>query len=168
MSVRTLVIGFAFAFVLSAVPQIAFADGPASYTDAVAGRELFATPTLGIFAGVATGSLPGSWSASIWHTPLGTAPSSITGGSFALATAVDGSTAIVRGTFSAGTVSQTGGFNGCANQTYAVQALLGQVGVGGGTGSGTVAATLTHYRTAVFGYCVTYKATVVGVVGLVF
>jgi len=39
--------------------------------------------------------------------------------------------------------------------------------VGGGTGGGTFSATLTHAPSC-FGYCVTYKATVVGTVGLIF
>lgn len=173
MFVRKLVVALAFALILSTVPQIALAADPITYTDAVFGRELFATPTLGVFAGTATGllpgSLPGSWSAYIWHTPLSTsAPATITGGSFSLATTISGSAATVRGTFSKGTVTQTTVDATCTNQTYDVLGTLAQVGVGGGTGTGTFSATLTHYRARVWGFCVTYKATVVGTVVLIF
>lgn len=169
MFVRKVVVALAFALILSSVPQIALAADSVTYTDDVTGRELFATSTLGVFAGTATGSLPGSWSAYIWHTPLD--PSAvITGGSFSLATTIAGSAARVRGTFVlGGTVTQTGGFTGCADQTYLVQGTLAQVGVGGGAGTGTFSATLTHHRSLLWGrYCVTYKATVLGQVVLIF
>jgi hypothetical protein len=171
MFVRKFVVALAFALILSTAPQIALAAGTSAvtYTDAVTGRELFATPTLGVFAGTATGSLSGSWFAYIGHTPL--SPSAtITGGSFSLATTISGSAATVKGTFAyGGTVTQTPGGTGCANQTYDVLGTLAQVGVGGGNGIGTFSATLTHYRLLLWGrYCVTYKATVVGTVVLTF
>jgi hypothetical protein len=152
---------FVLALGLSTIPQLAFA---ATYTDLVSGREIFATSTLGVFAGIAGGSLPGTWTAAVQHTPLASPPSLITGGSFALATS-DGT---VKGAFSGGTVTQTGGFAGCVNQTYLVAGTLTQVGIGGGSGVGTFTATLTHFNTTFFGRCFTYKATVNGAVTLDF
>jgi hypothetical protein len=146
---------------LSTIPQLAFA---ATYADLVTGREIFATSTVGVFAGIASGSLPGTWTALVVHTPLSSPPSLITGGSFGLATTIG----TVTGTFSGGAVTQTGGFAGCVNQTYTVAGTLTQVGIGGGSGDGTFTATLTHFNTNFFGRCITYKATVSGGVTLNF
>ena len=45
--------------------------------------------------------------------------------------------------------------------------LLGDVGFRAvGSGTGTFAATLTHYRTKIFGYCVTYSASISGSLSL--
>ncbi len=165
MSLRTIVLTISLAVTLASIPQVALAA--TTYTDTVAGRELFATPTLGVFAGTATGQLPGSWYATVQHTPLSQS-ATITGGSFALSTSIKGEPATVKGTFIDGSVVQTGGFTGCVNQTYAVNGTLTNVGVGGGDGTGTFVVTLTHYRTTFFGYCVTYKAIVVGSVTLTF
>jgi hypothetical protein len=55
------------------------------------------------------------------------------------------------------------GFTGCADQQYAVNGSVGDVGFGSaGTGSGAFAGTLTHHRTKIFGYCVIYSATITG------
>jgi len=59
------------------------------------------------------------------------------------------------------------GVTGCVNQRYAVNGLLGDVGFGSrGSGTGTFTATLTHYRTKIFGYCVTYSASISGSLSL--
>ena len=68
MSLRTILLTISLAVTLAGIPQVALAA--TTYADTVAGRELFATPTLGIFAGTATGQLPGSWYAAVQHTPL--------------------------------------------------------------------------------------------------
>jgi hypothetical protein len=48
-----------------------------------------------------------------------------------------------------------------------VNGLLGDVGFRtAGSGTGTFAATLTHYRTKVFGSCVTYSASISGSLSL--
>jgi hypothetical protein len=74
---------------------------------------------------------------------------------------------VVSGDFTRGTVRQLSGFTGCASQRYAVNGVLGGVGLGSaGRGTGTFAATLTHYRTKIFGQCVTYSATVSGSLSL--
>lgn len=134
----------------------------ATYPDSVSGYEFAATSTQGRFAGAAPGALPGVWSATVDHTPLGTV-ATITGGDVYLATYQNGVPTLVTGHFTGGTVRQLSGFTGCANQQYAVNGNVGDVGVGSaGTGTGTFAGTLTHHRTKIFGYCVIYSATITG------
>jgi hypothetical protein len=133
-----------------------------TYSDTISGYEYAATSTQGSFAGTASGALPGTWSATVDHTPLGTY-AKITGGDFHLATYLNGAAATVTGEFTTGTVRQFSGFTGCVNQQYAVNGTLGDVGFGSsGTGAGSFAGTLTHYRTKILGYCVTYSASITG------
>lgn len=162
---RRTLLALVFSLVLSTIPQLALA---ATYADAVSGFEIFATPTLGVFTGRAAGSLPGAWTAAVVHTPLSAAPAVITGGSFTLLSGSGADAIAVRGTFSGGSVTQTSGSTGCVNQTYDVVGALSGVGPGGGTGTGTFAATLTHFNIAFFGHCITYRATVNGSVTLSF
>ena len=70
----------------------------ATYSDSVSGFEYAATSTQGRFAGAAPGALPGAWSATVDHTPLGTA-ATITGGDVYLATYLDGAPTLVTGDF---------------------------------------------------------------------
>jgi hypothetical protein len=138
----------------------------ATSPDSVSGLEYAATPVQGRFAGIASGALPGVWSVTVDHTPLGTS-AAITGGDFHLATRLDGTLTAVTGEFTAGTVRQLSGFTGCASQRYAVHGVLGKVGAGAARrGTGTLDATLTHYRTKIFGQCVTYSASVRGSLSL--
>jgi hypothetical protein len=141
----------------------------ASYTDSVGGIEVFATSTTGVFTGTAGGALPGVWSATVHHTPLGTS-AAITGGSFDVVSVFGGLPAVVAGSFNGGSVAQTGGFSGCGNQTFDVNGSLVSVGVSGGphTGKGTFDAVLTHLRFSLFGKCITYGATIKGAVSLSF
>ena len=135
-------------------------------TDSISGLEYAATSTQGRFAGVASGALPGAWSVIVDHTPLGTS-AVITGGDFYLATRRDGTLVAVNGDFTGGTVRQLSGFTGCVSRRYAVNGVLGDVGSGSaGGGTGTFTATLTHYRTKIFGHCVTYSASVSGSLSL--
>src|ERR1700748_2630567 len=121
----------------------------ATSSDSVSGLEYAATSTQGRFVGIASGALPGAWSVTVDHTPLGTS-AAITGGDFHLATRRDGTLTVVSGRFTRGTVRQLSGFTGCASQRYAVHGVLGGVGPGSaGRGTGTFAATLTHYRAVV-------------------
>ncbi len=136
-------------------------------TDKVSGIETYATSTEGHFAGVATGRLPGTWSATVVHDELhGDGGAAITGGSFDLLTTQDGSAVTVSGQVVGGTVKQLGGFSGCVNQTYGVVGSLASVGYDGGAldGTGSFNLTLTHYRASVFGYCFIYSASVSGTV----
>jgi hypothetical protein len=126
----------------------------------VSGVETYATSTLGIFEGAAWANDDvGRWHASVNHTAFDSSGSAtITGGSFNL----DGWRRDVTGSFSGGSVSLTAADPGCGRQWYAV---IGSLALNG-HGSGAFNATLTHYRTPVFGYCVTYGATVRGTVTL--
>jgi hypothetical protein len=150
----------------------AAATGATGYTDTISGYEYYATSTDGKFAGTAGGALPGSWNADVRHTALCigcSTTATITGGSFQLATALDGIPTLVTGSFTGGTVQVTNPGAGCTNQTFAVNGILGNVGPWySATGSGTFMATLTHYRRSVFGYCVTYSASVTGTLTLNF
>jgi hypothetical protein len=135
-------------------------------SDSVSGLEYAATSTQGHFAGVASGALPGAWSVTVDHTPLGTS-ATITGGDFHLATHRGGTLTTVTGDFTRGTVTELSGFTGCVNQRFAVNGVLGGVGFGsGGSGTGTFVVTLTHYRSNVLGHCVTYSASVSGSLSL--
>lgn len=134
--------------------------------DSISGLEYAATSAQGRFAGIASGAFPGAWSVTVDHTPL-RASAAITGGDFRLLTRLGGTLTAVTGDFTRGTVRQLSGFTGCASQRYAVHGVLGEVGAGSaGRGTGTFAATLTHYRTKIFGQCVTYAASVSGSLSL--
>jgi hypothetical protein len=147
-------------------PASAIAATATTHSDPISGFEYTAAPAQGSFAGAALGAVPGAWSATVDHTPLGTS-ATITGGEFSLATYRDGALATITGHFTAGTIQQLSGFTGCVNQRYAVNGLLGDVGFRtAGSGTGTFAATLTHYRTKIFGYCVTYSASISGSLSL--
>ena len=138
----------------------------ATSPDSVSGLEYAATPAQGRFVGIASGALPGVWSVTVDHTPLGTS-AAITGGDFHLATRLDGTLTTVTGDFTTGTVRQLSGFTGCVNQRYAVHGVLDDVGSGAARrGTGTLDATLTHYRMKIFGQCVTYSASVRGSLSL--
>ena len=145
-------------------PAAAIAASASS--DSVSGLEYVATSAQGRFVGIASGALPGAWSVTVDHTPLGTS-AVITGGDFRLATRRGGTLTVVTGGFTAGTVRQRSGFTGCVDQRYAVHGVLGDVGAGAARrGTGTLNATLTHYRTRIFGQCLTYSASVRGSLSL--
>ncbi len=136
-----------------------------TYSDSISGYEYAATSIQGHFVGIASGALPGVWSVTVDHTPLGTS-ATITGADFHLATHLHGLTGVT-GDFTGGTVTQLSGFTGCVNQRYAVNGAVGDLGFGSArSGTGTFVATLTHYRTKVFGHCVTYSASVSGSLSL--
>ena len=156
------VLAAAAALVISPASAIAATTS----SDSISGYEYAATSTQGRFAGIASGALPGAWSVTVHHTPLGTS-AAITGGDFHLATRLDGTLTAVTGDFTAGRVRQLSGFTGCVNQRYAVHGVLDDVGSGAARrGTGTLNATLTHYRTKIFGHCVTYSASVRGSLSL--
>ena len=156
----------AAAMAVALTPASAIAATVTTYSDPISGFEYTAASTQGSFAGAALGAVPGPWSATVDHTPLGTS-ATITGGEFSLATYRDGTLTTITGHFTAGTIQQLSGFTGCVNQRYAVDGLLGGVGFrAAGSGTGTFAATLTHYRAKIFGYCVTYSASISGSLSL--
>jgi len=154
-------------WMLPIVAAAALFISPAAARAATAsGLEYAATSAQGRFVGIASGALPGAWSVTVDHTPLGTS-AAITGGDFHLATRLDGTLTEVTGDFTAGTVRQLSGFTGCVNQRYAVHGVLDDVGSGAARrGTGTLDATLTHYRATIFGHCLTYSASVRGSLSL--
>ena len=156
----------AAALVISPAAAMAAPAAPPAASDSVSGLEYAAATTQGRFVGLASGALPGAWSVTVDHTPLGTS-AAITGGDFHLATRLHGTLATVTGEFTAGTVRQLSGFTGCVDQRFAVHGVLGQVGSGAARrGTGTLDATLTHYRITIFGQCLTYSASVRGSLSL--
>src|ERR1700761_8108723 len=78
---------------LFASPAAAIA---ATSSDSVSGLEYAATSAQGRFVGIASGALPGAWSVTVDHTPLGTS-AAITGGDFHLATRRGGTLIVLSG-----------------------------------------------------------------------
>jgi hypothetical protein len=152
------------ALILAMAFPVSAAAATVSESYAIRGFEYFATSTQGRFAGKASGSSGDSaaWNAVVDHTPL-TTTTTITGGYADLATS---NGVLLHGQFSGGSATQTGGFTGCTNQTYDVVGTLEPVtrSDSNQTGTGSFNATLTHYRTSVFGRCIVYSASVAGVI----
>jgi hypothetical protein len=143
-----------------------------TYSDTISGHEYYYTSTDGRFAGTASGALSGEWNADVQHTKLClscTPTAMITGGGFSVATTLGGIPTLVTGKFTGGTVQVINKGAYCTNQTFAVNGILGSVGPWySGHGSGIFTATLTHYRTSILGSCVTYGASVKGMISLTF
>ena len=139
-------------------------QAPASYEDAISGIEIAATSTVGTFVGTASGDLPGFWRAVVEHEPLRPEEEAeITGGTFILATHLNGRPASVTGTFAGGAVTPQASIQPCGNEYYAVSATLADVTDGGTRGgSGVFAGTLVHYRAFLFRSCRTYGASISG------
>jgi hypothetical protein len=136
----------------------------------IVGYEYAFTSTTGRFAGGGTGVTGGTayWNATVKHDRLGSSPTYVNGGSFAMTVRGPGSSidAVV------GTLSYHGGKirtldrgANCTNQKYLVMDTLSDVSTpttSGGNGMLTV--TLTHYRHRLLGRCLAYKARVSGTV----
>lgn len=144
-----------------AVPSAAAAA--TRYPGAASGVEIFATPTQGTFVGTVGGALPGTWGATVDHTVLHPG-GAVTGGSFYLATTVNGVPALVTGAVTGGGVDRLNPSSvGCVTQYYRVELVITRLGANGlGTGTGRYEGTLTHHRGHVYGYCMTYGATISG------
>src|SRR6266487_1348223 len=146
---RTLVRSFAFVLVTLAalaVPTAASA-APASTAFAVTGYEYAFTQTVGSFAGRAVGNAgdTGLWNATVQHDPLGSMPTYIDGGTFAMTTA--GSGGHVDYVYHGGMITTLDPGANCTNQRFLVAGALDHLATrttSGGTGSFSV--TLTHYR----------------------
>jgi hypothetical protein len=154
-----------------------------THRSVVSGFEFYATSTQGRFAGSASGQgadgLTGAWSIVVDHTSLsGCSPSyqfcaHVTGGSFSLVVA--NPTEVVIGSFNGRATERqpdkivlVDSGSHCTNQIFWIQDGLHGVGAWTHDGTGSFAAYLTHYRHSIFGQCVTYSATVHGVVELDF
>ena len=150
-----------------AIPATA-AAAPASTTFAVSGYEYAFTSTVGCFAGSADGNAGdrAAWNTCVEHDPLGSQPTYINGGRFAMATrSPAGNYDYVTGTFvyHGGTIETIDRGANCTNQRYLVTGALENVITSTTSGgSGTFAARLTHFRARIFGRCIAYRATVVG------
>jgi hypothetical protein len=147
---------------------VAASAAPAATTFVVRGHEYAFTPTVGFFAGTGVGNAGDRavWNTYVEHDRLGSTPTYITGGSFAMATrSPSGTFDHVRGTFvdQGGTITTIDPGDNCTNQHYRVRGTLEDVATSttaGGTGN--VDVILTHFRARIFGRCIAYRATVVG------
>jgi hypothetical protein len=137
----------------------------ADYTSNITGVELLFGHYKGTFSGTASGAQVGAWRATIHHTLL--APSAtIDGGTISFATRFSGSTTVVKGNFSSGTITFISGA-GCTTQRYRVDGYLSGLRAGTATGgTGRFTGTLTHYRKSVLGHCLLLSATVRGTLTL--
>jgi hypothetical protein len=150
-----------------AIPATA-AAAPASTMFAVSGHEYAFTPTVGCFAGTAVGNAGdrAAWNTCVEHDPLGSEPTNVNGGRFAMATrSPAGRYDYVTGTFvhHEGMIETIDPGPNCTNQRYRVTGALEHVRTSTTSGgSGAFAATLTHFRARIFGRCIAYRATVVG------
>jgi hypothetical protein len=165
---RRLRLSLVLAFAASVLVASPAAAATVSATYAISGAEYYATSTQGRFAGTARGSSgdTATWNAIVNHTPL-TTTATITGGSADLYTS---NLVHVHGSFKGGTVALVSEEPGCGTQTYDVVGKLGKVTRSDSPrkGTGTFTATLTHYRTNLFGSCIVYSASVSGTIGLSF
>jgi hypothetical protein len=162
-----------FAFAGLAIPTAASAR-PSSTTFAAVGYEYAFTQTVGSFAGTATGNAgdTGLWNATVQHDPLGSVPTYINGGTFAMTTVGSGGHVdFVDGDFvhHGGRITVLDRGANCTNQRYLVAGALDNVDTrttSGGTG--TMSVVLTHYRHSLFGHCIIYKARVAGTVSFAY
>jgi hypothetical protein len=156
-----------------ALPAAA-STAPASTTFAVAGYEYAFTSTVGTFAGTGKGDAGGKvfWNASVRHDKLGSKPTYVNGGSFAMTIAGPGkSVDAVVGTFSfhGGMITTLERGANCTNQRYRVADTLQDVSTTTTTnGTGTFTVTLTHYRHRILDRCIAYKARVAGKLAFTF
>ena len=166
-------VAFAAALVALVLPASG-ASAPVSTTFTVVGYEYAFTSTVGSFAGTGTGDVGGKsyWNARVKHDKLGSKPTYVNGGSFAMT--VTGPGAKVDGvigtfTYHGGTIKTLVGGVNCTNQKYLVADTLRDVAtVSTSGGTGTFRVTLTHYRHRVLGRCIAYKARVSGTVTLTY
>src|SRR5919108_5094349 len=122
---------FLFVIAALAVPTAASA-APASTSFAVVGYEYGFTQTVGSFAGNASGNAgdTGLWNATVQHDPLGSVPTYIDGGSFAMTTSGPGHPFdFVTGQFvyHGGTITVLDPGANCTNQGYRVAGNLDDV-----------------------------------------
>ena len=164
---RLLVVALALA--APALPAAA-ASPPVSTSFKVVGYEYAFTPTVGSFAGTGAGNAGGTayWNATVRHDRLGSVPTYVNGGSFAMTVRGPGSAVdAVVGTFShhGGKITTLDRGANCTNQQYLVASTLKSVATPRtSNGVGKFSVTLTHYRHRLLGRCIAYKARVFGTV----
>jgi hypothetical protein len=158
----------------AAVAVPAADSAPASTSFAIAGYEYAFTSTVGSFAGGGTGNAGGTayWNATVKHDRLGSNPTYVNGGSFAMTVRGSGrSVDAVVGTFvhHGGKITTLDSGAGCTNQKYRVADSLKDVATSTtANGAGRFSVTLTHYRHRLLDHCVAYKARVSGTVSFTY
>jgi hypothetical protein len=159
------------ALALGAVALPAAASStPASTSFKIVGYEYAFTSTVGSFAGNGSGNAGGTvyWNATVKHDRLGSDPTYVNGGSFAMAIRGPGSLVdAVVGTFThhGGKITTLDRGANCTNQKYLVSDTLKAVSTPKtSNGSGDFTVTLTHYRHRLLGRCIAYKARASGTV----
>jgi hypothetical protein len=165
-ALRLTLVPLALAAALALPASVLAATVSTTYT--IQGAEYYATSTQGRFGGTASGNTgdTATWQATVDHTRL-TDRARITGGTARLATS---RLVLISGEFSGGKVKLLSRQDGCGIETFSVQGSLENVtrSDSSAVGSGEFTATLTHYRTSVFGSCQTYSATVQGTIEVSF
>src|SRR5204863_2008925 len=160
------------ALVAMALPAAASSAPSTSFK--IAGYEYAFTSTVGSFAGNGSGNAGGTayWNATVKHDRLGSDPTYVNGGSFAMAVRGPGSSVdAVVGTFThhGGKITTLDRGANCTNQKYLVADTLKAVSTPKSSdGSGNFMVTLTHYRHRLHGRCVAYKARVSGTVSFTY
>jgi hypothetical protein len=148
----------------------AASSAPLSTSFKIVGYEYAFTSTVGSFAGNGSGNAGGTayWNATVKHDRLGSNPTYVNGGPFAMAIRGPGSSVdAVVGTFTyhGGKITTLDRGANCTNQKYLVtDALKGVSTPTTSNGTGDFSVTLTHYRHRLLGHCVAYKARVAGTV----
>jgi len=162
-SYRFLVAAFSAA-AIAIVPAASAAPGSTNF--GVSLGEYAFTSTVGCFAGHGSGNAGDSAvvDTCIEHDSLGSQPTYITGGWFAMTTrSPSGAIDYVSGSYvyHGGTITTINPGPNCTNQQYGISGALDHVATSSTSGgTGTFAGTLTHYRAWIFGRCVTYWARV--------
>lgn len=151
-----------------ALPATAQAAVSRSYN--FTGYEVWATSTVGTFAGAARGSSGdlATWAAAIEHTVDVSPTGAITGGYARLVTS---DLTRIRGTISRGTLTLVSeGSGACGKLTHEVYGKLVNVvrSDTGAVGKGKLVGILTHYRVWFFGQCIAYSASARGTIYLTF
>jgi hypothetical protein len=147
---------------------------PVSTSFTVVGYEYAFTSTIGSFAGTGIGNAGGTayWNATVRHDRLGSTPTWVNGGPFAMAVRGPGSAVdAVVGKFShhGGKITTLDRGANCTNQKYLVADTIAAVSTPTtANGTGNFRVTLTHYRHRFLGRCVAYKARVSGVVSFTY
>jgi hypothetical protein len=156
-----------------AVPAAA-SSAPVSTSFKIVGYEYAFTSTVGSFAGNGSGEAGGTayWNATVKHDRLGSNPTYVNGGLFAMTIRGPGNSVdAVVGTFThhGGKITTLDRGANCTNQKYLVADTLKAVSTPTtSNGSGTFSVTLIHYRRRLLGRCVAYKAIVSGKVSFTY
>jgi hypothetical protein len=159
--------GLTIAFAIAVAAPAATASTGLSTAYAVAGIETsIPTNNTSTFAGAAVGSSGDAavWKASVVHQSLSNCSfgsntrCAITGGSFSL---TNSSGEHLTGSFTDGSVTPVSQQTPCGKQIFGVAGNLATT-----SGPAAFTATLTHYRTLLFGTCITYFAKITGVLQL--